>query len=101
MSESWFSKNLGDAMFASEPLNDIKALFLASFIRAGRPQDMALFVRHESEGRLHCEVVAYFSPAAADVAREIGALRCPRPSPDGLSLSVGQEACWSALFPSS
>ncbi|RJQ74597.1 MAG: hypothetical protein C4519_16465 [Desulfobacteraceae bacterium] len=95
----WFSKNLGDAMFASEALGQIEALFVSKCTKAGCPKEMALFIRHESEGRLHCEVKAYFSPAAADVAREIGASPCQKPFPDGLSLAAGAEECWSVLFP--
>ncbi len=96
---TWFSKNLGDAMFASESMHRIEALFLAAYVQAGRPKAMALFFRHESEGRLHCEVKAYFSPAAAAVARKLGAAPCPLPSPHGLNLSVGAEESWALLFP--
>jgi hypothetical protein len=99
MRNAWFFKNLGDAMFAVESLREIEALFGSYFIKTGRPKDMALFVRHESEGRLHCELVTYFSPAAAAVAEEVGAVRCRKPSPDGLSLSAGDETSWPVLFP--
>src|SRR5690554_2966387 len=64
----WYFRNLGDAMLAGEALGDIEARFLAAYVKAGRPPGMALFSRHESEGRLHCEVVLYLSPAAAAVA---------------------------------
>ena len=43
------------------------------------PSEMAVFTRPESEGRLHCEVVAYFSPAAGEVAKAFDAIPCGRP----------------------
>ena len=86
-------------MLASEPLADLEELFLSAYSKAGKPREMAAFMRHESEGRLHCEVVVYFSPAAAVVARELNAEPCARPPPDGLSLLAGSEECWLTLFP--
>ncbi len=60
-------------MMASMPLAEIEKIFQPLFESAGMPAGMAVFTRHESEGRLHCEVIAYFSPAAAEVAKIIGA----------------------------
>src|SRR5215468_7881361 len=95
----WFSKSLGDPLLAGEPLTLLEGLFRAERAKAGDPPEMALFVRQESEGRLHCEVRAYFSPAAAGVARAAGADPCDRPSPAGLSLVAGSPEAWGALFP--
>lgn len=95
---NWFFKNLGDAMLATEPLDQIKAAFLSDYEKAGRPADMAVFTRHESEGRLHCEVKVYLSPASISVARAINAIPCERPAPDNLSLLAGTDNCWTALF---
>ena len=53
---SWYSKNLGDGILAQEPLRHIEQRFLSAYTDAGTPEDMALFIRHDSEGRLHCEV---------------------------------------------
>ena len=50
---------------------------------------MAVFVRSVSEGRLHCEVIAYFSPAAADVAKTFDGQPCPKPAREGLGLLAG------------
>ena len=86
---SWFSKNLGDAMLAGEALARIERLFKVTYAKAGKPKGMALYTRHESEGHLHCEVIIYLSPASADVAREIDADRCERPSSHGLGLLAG------------
>ncbi len=95
----WFSKNLGDGMLAHEPLGRLEELLLSVYAQAGNPRGMAAFVRHESEGRLHCEVKVYFSPASGVVAEEVEAEPCGRPSPEGLSLLAGSEESWSALFP--
>ena len=96
---AWFTKNLGDAMLAGEALARLEALFLSTYGKTGSTRKMAIFIRHESEGRLHCEVKAFFSPDAAIAARKVDAVPCARPSRDGLSLLIGAEDCWSALFP--
>ena len=99
--EFWYSKELGDGMMAPIPSDEIQEAFLKSFIAAGKPLDMAVFTRYESEGRLHCEVTAYFSPAAVDVAKAFDAKPCEKPSRTGLGLLAGDERSWSALFPES
>ena len=96
---SWFSLNLGDAMLVDEALGRIQAMFQSDFAKAGNPSGMALFLRHESEGRLHCEVRLYLSPSSEVVARRVLAQPCGRPARDGLSLLVGPEDAWSTLFP--
>jgi hypothetical protein len=60
-------------------------------------QDVAVFKRHLSEGRLQCAVIVYFSPAAAALAMRFGASPCRRPSRDGLALYVGDEAAWDLV----
>jgi hypothetical protein len=60
---------------------------------------MAVFTRHESEGRLHCKVTAYFSPAAGEVARAFGAQPCAKPARAGLGLLAGDKLSWPVLFP--
>ncbi|MCI0505159.1 MAG: hypothetical protein L0Z73_03525 [Gammaproteobacteria bacterium] len=97
----WFSKSFGDALLASEPLGQVEELFRSEYAKAGSLKEMAIFIRHESEGRLHCEVMVYFSPASVIVAREFDAGPCETPSPRGLSLFAGAEESWLALFPDS
>ena len=97
--ETWYSKQLGDGIMASVPSAEIEEIFLPLFESAGRPINMAVFTRHESEGRLHCEVIAYFSPAAVEVAKAFNAEPCKRPSRGELGLLVGDKQAWSALFP--
>ena len=60
---------------------------------------MAVFTRPESEGRLHCEVIAYFSPAAHEVAEIVEAEPCAKPARAGLGLLAGDPSCWLLLFP--
>ncbi len=96
---SWFTCNLGDAMLAGESLDRIKALFLSSNAKAENPDDMAVFMRHESEGRLHCDVVVYFTPAARAVAKAVGAIACPKPAPGSLGMLAGSEESWAVFFP--
>ena len=96
---AWFTSNLGDALLAEQALAQLKALFLTEFQKANCPSDMALFMRHESEGRLHCEVIVYFSPAAVTFANAAGANSCNKPSTVGLSLLAGAEDAWPVLFP--
>lgn len=95
---SWSLLNLGDATLAMAGLERVEALFLADG-RAGTDPEAAVFIRHESEGDLHCELKAYFSPGARAVAEAAGAEPCLRPVPAGLSLLLGPESAWPALFP--
>lgn len=96
--KTWYSISLGDGMMAGTPSVEIEGLFMQKFAAAGRPPKMAVFTRPESEGRLHCEVMAYFSPAAADVARVFDAEPCEKPARTGLGLLAGDPVCWSLLF---
>ena len=99
MSTSWFSKSLGDGVWAYSKTDQVKDVFQPLFVLAGRPTDMAVFTRHESEGRLQCEVIAYFSPAAATVAHVFDAAPCDKPQPSNLDLLGGDARCWPLLFP--
>ena len=96
---NWFLKNLGDAMLAGDQQERIKQLLLSAYSEADSPKEMAAFIRHESEGRLHCEVKIYFSPMSIAVAREVNAEPCEKPSPDGLSILAGSQDSWVVLFP--
>ncbi|GJM33539.1 MAG: hypothetical protein DHS20C18_25400 [Saprospiraceae bacterium] len=95
---TWFSKNLGDGILAWEPLDQIEAFFQSEYAKVGTPKEMAVFTRHESEGRLHCEVTVYFSPASIVVANAFDASPCTSPSPDGLNLLGGSKDSWGVLF---
>jgi len=97
--ESWYSKELGDAITASMPSAEIEQVFERVFVTAGKPINMAVFTRQESEGRLHCEVTAYFSPAAKDVAHTFDARPCSKPKFSNLTMLAGDTLAWSILFP--
>ena len=96
---SWYSVSLGDGIMAGGPSAEIEEVFRPLFIAAGKPPEMAVFTRPESENRLHCEVIAYFSPPAVNVAKAFGAQSCAKPGRAGLALLAGDEICWSKLFP--
>lgn len=94
----WYSLSLGDGLTAGLSSSEIEAAFLKSFRAAGNPPEMAVFTRPESEGRLHCEVIAYFSPAAQTVAQAFDAQPCAKPARTGLGLLAGDERAWLLLF---
>lgn len=96
--EHWYSVSLGDGIMAASPLAEIEERFQPSFLAAGQPPEMAVFTRPESEGRLHCEVIAYFSPAAAEIAIAFDARPCAKPAKEGLGLLAGDERSWPVLF---
>ncbi len=95
----WFSKNLGDATLAHEEQESLKAILESAYARAGNQDDMASFYRHESEGRLHCEVKVYLSPSSIAVAKEVGASPCEKPVADSMSLLAGSPEAWLIHFP--
>lgn len=94
----WYSLSLGDGIMAAMPSVEIEEQFQRVYQSAGKPPEMAVFLRSESEGRLHCEVIAYFSPAASQVAKAFDAQPCVKPARPGLSLLAGDEQAWSVLF---
>ena len=94
----WYSIPLGDGMWAPTLSAQIEETFLPLFGEAGKPVDLAIFTRNESEGRLHCEVIAYFSPAAQAIAEAFDAEACEKPSSTGLVLLTGDPNCWVFLF---
>ncbi|MGH8849225.1 MAG: hypothetical protein ACREXG_11025 [Polaromonas sp.] len=96
---TWFSRPLGDGVWAFTLTDQIKDAFSPLFVLSGRPVEMAVFTRHESEGRLQCEVVAYFSPAASVLAHVLDARPCEKPARGELDLLAGKPDCWPVLFP--
>ncbi|MCC5810597.1 MAG: hypothetical protein JJU06_09510 [Ectothiorhodospiraceae bacterium] len=97
-SDCWHQINLGDALTATQRQSGIERDFVAEYERRGRPADMALFIRHVSEGKLHCDVVLYFPPQASASATAANADRCPAPDPEGLGLLAGSPDAWTRLF---
>ena len=97
--DTWYSVSLGDGITAPGPSDEIQTLFRQAFNDAGQPLNMAVFTRPESEGRLYCEVLAYFSPAAREISQAFDAEPCEKPSRAGLGLLAGDTLAWSLLFP--
>jgi len=95
---AWFAKNLGDAMLAWDSLDRIETLYASLYGGADSHQNAAVFIRHESEGRLHCEAMAYFSPDTFLLAATLDAAPCKRPSQHDLSLHLGPGDSWQTLF---
>ena len=90
---AWYSLSLGDGMMAGSPSAEIEELFVKRFREAGKPPAMAVFTRPESEGRLYCEVIAYFSPGAADVARAFDAEPVTLPAlPGRVTMAAGLDS---------
>ena len=96
---TWYSVSLGDGLTSGTPAEEIEVAFDRTLADASPSTDRAVFTRPESEGRLHCEVIAYFSPATAELAKKFGAEPCVKPARAGLALLAGEETSWSALFP--
>lgn len=97
----WYSCNLGDAMLADSALGRIEARARAEFANAVNTDQCAVYYRHESEGRLHCELVLYFSPLAARMPMGVELQACAKPVRQDLSILVGKVSSWSLLFPDS
>lgn len=96
---NWCVKNLGDALCAFEEQERIREIIDRAWVDSGRPDEMAAFFRHESEGRLHCDLKIYFSPELSSVATLLDAMPCEKPAPLGLGLLSGSEGSWRVLFP--
>lgn len=94
----WLKLNLGDPLLASDQQDYIATEFDLAYRTSGKPAGMAVFVRHESCA-LHCDVVAYFTPAAASVGRRVGAQPCVAPVNGGLTLLAGSERAFELLSP--
>lgn len=108
----WFLINLGDAMLAYDQQERITQRLLSAFSdaeNANKPNEMAAFIRHEAEGRLHCEVKIYLSPMLAAVVKDVivhelttkdvKLIPCEKPSCDSLSMIAGHQKAWQLLFP--
>lgn len=96
---TWYFKDLGDAMLAEPQLEKIKLLYSTAVQNDQVENKMAIFFRHVSEGQLHCSVIAYFSPSADSIAKAVHALPCQKPLSKGLGLLIGAENSWTTYFP--
>lgn len=95
-------------MMAYDQQDCITQLLVSTFAEAGSPNEMAAFIRHEAEGRLHCEVKIYLSPMSATIVndviakeitnKDIKTIPCEQPSSDSLSMIAGKPEAWQTLF---
>jgi hypothetical protein len=99
MNQCWYALNLGDAMLAGPELDRIINLFQTPSVGHQHSDNQALFIRHESEGRLHCDAVVYFPPSCSALAQQLGARVCTPPPRQDLGLLAGEENAWSVYFP--
>lgn len=83
---SWYSKEFGNVRDAQAPIRKVVAAFAVAPAASEDPGGPAVFSRFDAMTNV---VTAYFSPAAASLARTMGALPCDRPSPTELALLAG------------
>lgn len=95
---TWYCCNLGDAILAAPALDNIQAQAEAILANDVKADECAVYYRHESEGRLHCELVVYFSPQAARMPIAANLRPCAKPAKQGLSLLFGTASSWAILF---
>jgi len=94
---TWYRKDLGEAVAASEPSRVLREAFHIAFLKASDPKELAIFTRHDLRTN---RVIAYFSPAAAPLAERFGATPCERPVLDeGLALLAGHSDSFTIHFP--
>ena len=86
----WFSLNLGDPILDNPLQEQLKKL-----LNDKNPA----FYRHESEGRLHCEMIVYLPPSAKEVAEKLHALPCAKPARKGLGVLYGAADSLTYFFP--
>lgn len=94
----WYSLSLGDGLTSGILASEIEERFSRDVQAGGVHEEMAVFTRAESVGQMHCEVIAYFSPAAGEAAQAFEARPCNPPDPKGLTLLVGDKSVWERVF---
>ncbi len=99
LTEVWYRLVLEDALTAWDEVETLREDCQAAWRAATEPDGMAVFLRHESEGQLHCRAVLYFTPGAAALAQRYAARVCVRPQGAGLSLLAGSPAAERLLSP--
>jgi hypothetical protein len=95
---SWHRLSLGDANMADDEMDDLRIKFEQERSRAAATRGMALFRRLESRGDVHCDLVVYFPPQAAGLARRCNASPCAQPARHGLDMVIGGPEDWDLLL---
>jgi hypothetical protein len=98
---AWFRKNLGDAMLADAAVADAISRFIDLYQphqhhphhphhpQHQQHQQAGLYLRHESDGQLHCAAILYFTPDAHALAHLMGASACLKPELYDMGLIAG------------
>jgi hypothetical protein len=81
---TWFRVVLGDPLLEVDPVAHAVRRFRDRYGRPA-PGGVVMLTGHESTGDLHCVAVAYLSPAAAALARELGGRPCDPPTAPDLT----------------
>lgn len=95
---TWWQMSLGDPMLADAELDRLTHAARQARSESAQASEYALFLRHESQGHVHCELIVYFSPAAETEARAFGAQACARPAPGDISVLVGSDDAVTRLL---
>lgn len=94
--QGWTSVDLGDGVDAYGPTGKIQQAFMGLQLLGSAPPDAAVFSFYDLQTNV---VTAYFSPAAASLGRQFGAVPCDSPTDrEGFSLVVGDARSRSLLF---
>ena len=82
---SWYKLNCGDPLLSDPVVTGVIEAF-EQYRRDGQiGTGASIYSRHESRNSLHCELILYFTPETAPVARRVGARPCPVPRRRGLA----------------
>ena len=87
---SWYRKNLGDAMLASDALASIKTHLANVYTENNKPENWLAIYRHESQG-LHCSVIAYFTENFQQAAKLENTIHCQAPPLSDSAFLAGNE----------
>ena len=94
---TWYSLEMVADDSAKTTMQRIMDAFTPKYIGSGRPIDMAIFSSYDS---VENTITLYFSPKAASLAMQFGAMPCDSEFVDvELSLLVGDDGSIDALFP--
>ncbi len=85
---SWFRLDLGDPMLVEAELERLCEQAQVRWESDGSPSGWAVYSRLESGG-LHCRLQLYFTPAAGEFARNLGARSCAPPHSTDLQRCAG------------
>ncbi|HVY05672.1 MAG TPA: hypothetical protein VHB46_06810 [Burkholderiales bacterium] len=94
--EVWYARKLGTSAEAVAPTIEIQEAFTGFFAREGFPVRAAVFSKFDAATKI---ITAYFSAAAALLAKQFEAVPCAKPHREGLVLLAGDDRCWEELFP--